>query len=292
MKRVRLRIPLHVTGLWIPVWRKNPMLTGSIGAGLLLEPAVLVDASPSDEWSIEILVEGHKINQAPSIVLETLKLLEDVQSAHIVISTPVPLGAGFAISAAIALGISLGAGLLNGLGLVESASLAHIAEVKAGTGLGDVVAMLYGRGLEARLSPGGPGTAFVESYAVPRRDVIVAVLGSMETKEMHRVLGEKLYDAAAPRLARFLAKPTLATFLREAHGFSIETGMADEELAKLLDRFVEEAILEGWYVKKKVVVMVPVAGKTRVLEKRISELGLRVYRLRITNDVLEADVLE
>jgi len=286
VKRVKLRIPLHITGLWVPVWRRSPLLSGSIGAGLLLEPHVVAEATSSSEWGIEILVEGRRLDRVPSIALETLRLVEDARPAHIVISSPVPLGAGFAVSAAIALGIALGTGFLNGWGLVESASLAHIAEVRAGTGLGDVVAMLYGQGLEARLSPGGPGIALVESYAVPRRDVVVAVLGSMETREMHRVLGERLYSAA-PRFARFLSRPSLASFLREARGFSIETGMVDEKLAGVLDGLVYENLLEGWYVKKRVAVLVPVPSKSGLLERRVNELGLRAYRLRIASAPLE-----
>ena len=288
MKHVKLWIPLHVTGLWIPVWRHNPLLSGSLGAGLLMEPGIEVEATRAGEWRVEITVEGSQLNSLPSIASETLKLMSSATPAHIRISSPVPLGAGFAVSAGIALGIALGAGLLSGMGIVESAGIAHEAEVRAGTGLGDVVAMLYGRGLEIRIAPGGPGLASVESYPVPRLEILAAVLGRMETKEMHRVLGERLYEAAAPRLARLLSRPELITLLQEARGFSIESGMVSEELARLLDKLVDERVLLGWYVKKKVLVMVPEEGETRRVEELIGGIiGSSLYKLKLTMRPLE-----
>ncbi len=288
VKRVKLWIPLHVTGLWIPVWRHSPLLSGSLGAGLLMEPGIEVEATRASEWRVEIIVEGRRLSSLPSIASETLKLMNNATPAHIRISSPVPLGAGFAVSAGIALGIVLGAGLLSGMGLLESASIAHEAEVRAGTGLGDVVAMLYGRGLEIRIAPGGPGLSRVESYPVPSLDALVAVLGRMETREMHRVLGERLYEAAAPRLARLLSRPGLIAFLREARGFSIESGMISKELAQLLDKLVDEGVLLGWYVKKKVLVMVPEKGETRRAEELIEGIiGSGLYKLKLTTRPLE-----
>ena len=288
VKRVKLWIPLHVTGLWIPVWRHSLLLSGSLGAGLLMEPGIEVEATRAREWRVEITVEGSQLSSLPSVASETLKLMNSATPAHIRISSPVPLGAGFAVSAGIALGIALGAGLLSGMGLLESASIAHEAEVRAGTGLGDVVAMLYGRGLEIRIAPGGPGLARVESYPVPRLEILAAVLGRMETREMHRVLGERLYEAAAPRLARLLSRPELITFLQEARGFSIESGMVTEELARLLDKLVDKRVLLGWYVKKKVLVMVPEEGETRRVEKLIGDtISSSPYKLRLTTRPLE-----
>ena len=288
VKRVKLWIPLHVTGLWIPVWRHSLLLSGSLGAGLLMEPGIEVEAPRAGEWRVEITVEGSQLSSLPSVASETLKLMNSATPAHIRISSPVPLGAGFAVSAGIALGIALGAGLLSGMGLLESASIAHEAEVRAGTGLGDVVAMLYGRGLEIRIAPGGPGLARVESYPVPCLEILAAVLGRMETGEMHRVLGERLYEAAAPRLARLLSRPGLITFLQEARGFSIESGMVGEELARLLDKLVDEKVLLGWYVKKKVLVMVPEKGETRRAEELIGGIiGSGLYKLKFTTRPLE-----
>jgi len=291
VKRVKLWIPLHVTGLWIPVWRHSPLLSGSLGAGLLMEPGIEVEAVPAKEWRVEIVIEGRQLSSLPSIASETLKLMSGAMPAHIHISSPVPLGAGFAVSAGIALGIALGAGLLSDMGLLEAASIAHEAEVKAGTGLGDVVAMLYGRGLEIRIAPGGPGLASVESYPIPRLEILAAVLGSMETREMHKVLGERLYEAALPRLTRLLSRPGLETFLQEARGFSVDTGMAEDKLVGVLDRLVEEGALRGWYLKKRVLVMIPgKSGRRAIMERLAGILDRRFYSLRLTTEPLQVSV--
>ncbi len=291
VKRVKLWIPLHVTGLWIPVWRHSPLLSGSLGAGLLMEPGIEVEAVPAKEWRIDITVEGKQLSGLPSIASETLNLMNSATPAHIRISSPVPLGAGFAVSAGIALGIALGAGLLSGMGLLESASIAHEAEIRAETGLGDVVAMLHGRGLEIRVAPGGPGIASVESYPVPRLEILAAVLGSMETREMHKVLGKRLYEAASPRLARLLSRPGLEAFLQEARGFSVDTGMAEDKLAGILDRLVEEGALRGWYLKKRVLIMVPGMENKQAIMKRLAGiLDRRFYSLRLTTEPLQVSV--
>jgi pantoate kinase len=37
---MRLLIPHHVTGFWLPRYAEDPLTTGSLGAGLLLDYAV------------------------------------------------------------------------------------------------------------------------------------------------------------------------------------------------------------------------------------------------------------
>ena len=291
MQRVELRIPLHVTGFWLPVWRREPLLSGSLGAGLLFEPRVVVDAWPCNNWAVEVIAEDKPI-KGPLRVAEEAARRVPAEPACIRIVSPAPLGAGFAVSAAIALGVALGAGLLSGLGVTEAALAAHAAEVIAGTGLGDVVAMLYGWGLEARLSPGGPGVARVESYPVPSHEVVAVVLGAMDTAEMHRLLGERLHSIAAPHYARFVSSPSLTSFLREARLFSIEAGMAPQSLVKILDGFLEEGLIEGWYVKKKVAVLFPVPDKVSVVEERVKQLlGAKTYRIRVTSTPLEVVIV-
>ncbi|BEP18451.1 hypothetical protein PYJP_18030 [Pyrofollis japonicus] len=290
-RKVVLEIPLHVTGFWVPVWRSEPLLSGSLGAGLLLEPRVVVEARPCDAWNIEIRLGDEMLRALPPVVNEVTKN-EALHPACISISSPVPLGSGFAVSATVALGVSLGSGLLSGLGFVEAAALAHRAEVVAGTGLGDVVAMVYGRWLEARLSAGGPGLARVESYSVPEREVVAVVMGEMSTSDMHRLLGEKIIDEGSRAFVRFIQSPSLRSFFEQSRCFSRRVGMASDEDAEFFERLRSRMLVENWYVKKKVAIILPRKGKEDVVFAELRDHYEGVYRLRITGSGVAARLHE
>ncbi len=268
-----IQIPLHVTGVWLPILHPNPLLSGSLGAGLLLDPPAIVNVysceSQPSSCNISIRSAGQLLSSNLDVIEEIKRSWSDLpgQDLLVEIDLPVALGKGYACSAIVALGVAIGYGLRAGLTLEESSRIAHIAEVKAGTGLGDVVALLYGRGLEIRYSPGGPGFARVESIPV-RTTIITATLeGSMHTHQMHNKLGEKLYSIAAPRLASILEKPSFDVFVREARRFSIKAGFVSDELREFLDNLLETGLIKGWYVKKLVLVVVPRS------EKRVEDIA-------------------
>lgn len=289
---VEAEIPLHVTGLWLPVWRPGLLESGSLGAGLLLEPPVRVRAEPcrlGGGCGLVVSTPEGVLRRLPSVAAEVYRLEPLAARARVVVESPAPLGRGYAVSAAVALAASLGL-LVNEpwRGLEGAARLAHMAEVAAGTGLGDVVAALYGRGLELRLSPGGPGLARVESIPLSGEVVAVELGGVYETRVMHQSLSWRLHSLAAPRLARLLEKPSLGAFLEEARGFALEAGFVDEETAKALDEVVEAGLAAGWYAKKRVAVLVAAPGRAGELEAVLSSRGLRPRRLRLAEAPLRA----
>ncbi|KSW12496.1 hypothetical protein CF15_07180 [Pyrodictium occultum] len=270
----RVRVPLHVTGLWLPVWRPSRRETGSLGAGLLLEPGAVARVASCSGGGCGALVvaAGARLEEQPSVLRELYRLLGGPR-ARVLVEIPVPLAVGYAGSAALALAVAAGEAAVRGMSLEEAAALAHEAEVAAGTGLGDVAAMFLGRGLEVRLAPGAPGLARLASYPVPVASVYSLELGRMTTDEMHRGLGERLHVLAAPRLARLARSPGLERFLEEARGFSIEAGFAPGWLAEELDALRERGLLLGWYAKKKVAVAVPRPGREREAWRAIESLA-------------------
>lgn len=283
---VRVRVPLHVTGLWLPVRAPSPLETGSLGAGLLLEPPAVAVARPCRRGSrcgVTVLVEGRRLGRPPSVVEELFSLDPGLARAgSVVVELPAPLARGYAGSAAVALAAAVGLGLLRGRGGLEAARLAHVAEVRAGTGLGDVAAMYSGRMLELRLSPGAPGIAKVEWLPVPRDAVILSAVlgGAMETREMHEKLSTRLYEAAAPRLARLLEEPGFERFLEEARGLSIEAGFAPPRVAEALDRLAGEGLIYGWYAKKRVLVVAARRSLKAAMEA-LKSLGLEPRTHRV-----------
>lgn len=290
----RVVVPLHVTGLWLPARERGLLWSGSLGAGLLLEPAAVVRVERcgggAGRCGVRVLADGVPVDGEPSVVLELYRLEPGASRLRVTVELPVPLGVGYAASAAVALGVGVGYAVANGLTIEEGARLAHMAEVAAGTGLGDVAAMVQGRGLELRLGHGAPGAARVESVAA-WGPVVAAETGEpLSTEEMHRGLGERLHALAAPRLARLFQSPGLDSFLREARGFSIEAGFVDEKLSERLDALVEEGLARGWYAKKRVLVVVASdeEAQARVAEA-LREAGLQPRLMRIATAPLRVE---
>jgi len=290
--RVEAEVPLHVTGLWLPLWRPGALETGSIGAGLLLEPPARIAAEPCRPGAgcgLDVETPEGRLGRIPGVAAEVYRLEPLAASARIRVFSPVPIGRGYAVSAVVALAASLGVLVHEPWrGLEGAARLAHMAEVSAGTGLGDIAAMLYGRGLELRLAPGGPGLARVESIPLAGEAVAVELGGVYETRVMHQSLSWRLHGLAAPRLARLLEKPSLGAFLEEARGFALEAGFVDRETARVLDEAVEAGLAAGWYAKKRVAVLVAAPGRAGELEAMLRQRGLRPRRLRLSEAPLRA----
>jgi pantoate kinase len=280
-----IQIPLHVTGIWLPVLHSDPLLSGSLGAGLLLDPPATVKVysckGQSSSCGIAIRSENQLLGGNLDVIEEIKRFRSNLlrQDLLVEVDLPVALGKGYACSAIAALGVAIGYGLRAGLTLEESSRIAHIAEVKAGTGLGDVVALLYGRGLEIRYSPGGPGFARVENIPIHTTIITATLEGFMHTQQMHSKLGEELYSIAAPRLASIFKKPSFDVFIREARHFSIRAGFVSDELRVFLDNLLETGLIKGWYVKKRVLVVAPRSG--RRVEEVVNLLAKKGLRPRV-----------
>lgn len=279
-----IQAPLHVTGLWLPVYSSNPLLTGSLGAGLLLEPPAVARVyacqGEGGRCGVAVWSRGRLVGDVFSVVGEVERLTASMPRVPVSVEVelPVEIGKGYACSAIVALATAIGYTLVSGLTLEEAGRIAHMAEVRAGTGLGDVVSILYGRGLEVRYAAGGPGFARVESVPVSTSIVTAPLEGLMHTSQMHRMLGEKLYSIASKHLAPVLEKPSLDTFLQQARLFSIEAGFVSEGLREFLDGLVETGLARGWYVKKLVLVVVP--AREESVEELASLLATKGFEPR------------
>ncbi len=156
-------VPGHVTGFFtVDRDETDPTRTGARGAGLTLSEGVTVRVSPADERAVELNGERVEMAAAERVLREL-----DVE-AVVHAETDLPVGAGFGVSGGVALGTALATNTVFDRKLSENelATIAHGAEVTAGTGLGDVVAQLRG-GAPVRLEPGGPQHAVLDG--IPRQ---------------------------------------------------------------------------------------------------------------------------
>lgn len=233
-------VPGHITGFFSAHPDDDPTKAGSRGAGLTLTDGVTVTVRPpaTEESGREILLEDGEtesgftpISVEPvETVLETLAV-----SARVEIETDLPLGAGFGTSGAMALGTALAANRVFDRKLSENelVTIAHGAEVQAGTGLGDVVAQARG-GIPIRLEPGAPAYNLLDGIPARARVEYVS-FGDLSTPDVLSGDTDKLSAAGKRALSRVVEEPTLASFIFASRGFAREAELLTPDVMTALE---------------------------------------------------------
>jgi len=223
-------VPGHVTGFFTTERDDDPTKAGSRGGGIALDDGVEVTVRPADETAVSL--DGVDLEMgAVERVLDALEATANVSG-----ETDLPLGAGFGVSGAMALGAALATSAVFDRPLSENEliTIAHGAEVQAGTGLGDVVAQARG-GIPLRLDPGGPQHNYID--AVPERTrVEYHVIDELSTEEVLSGETRTLSTAGQRALSRVVGDPTLSSFVRASRQFARE--------AELLTPDVREVVMD------------------------------------------------
>jgi pantoate kinase len=169
-------------------------------------------------------------------VLDALGVAEE---ARVTAESDLPLGTGFGVSGAMTLGTALAAN--DRFGRERSANdlvtLAHRAEVEAGTGLGDVVAQARG-GVPIRLDPGAPGHGRLDGVPATRR-VEYVTFGDRSTAEVLAGDTDPLVVAGDAALARLIECPTLPTLVAESRRFARDAGLLTHRVRETVDAVVD-----------------------------------------------------
>ncbi len=241
------QVPLHLTGFFFPVYGEREELTGSLGAGLVIEPGLRCIVERGEG----IWFEGRPIIGGPAH-----SIYEDLGGGFsITLSGQCTPGAGYAFSAASSLAVAACFALSGRLDVLDAAQMAHTYEVRHRTGLGDVLAIWDGYGLVMRRKPGSPGIGEVESIKLADKiAIITSELGRLPTENLLSAYHNKIVETGVRMYQEFLREPTLDNFLRLSNRFSRELGLVDEKVDRVI-RPLEHHII-GWYVKKRVLVIV------------------------------------
>lgn len=220
-------VPGHFTLLFSVVRGDEPRSTGSRGAGVALDVGVQTTVTSGTGPTFN----GEAIEIEP--VERVLAALGVDAAVHI--QTPLALGAGFGVSGAATLGAALAANAAFGCSATENelVTIAHVAEVESGTGLGDVVAQSRG-GIPLRLEPGAPDIGRLDGIPARTR-VEYLVLGEVETREVIAGDVDALSEAGERALDAVRASPTLETLFEAGWRFSIEADLVDDELRTIVE---------------------------------------------------------
>lgn len=144
--------PGHISGYFRRVEGSDPLTTGSVGAGVVIDEGVRSTVEPAAETDVRVVRQGRATAGSPPVeyALDRLGV-----TARVVTECRLPIGAGFGLSAAALLATLTAINHLFDLDLSadEVAERAHEAEVLHRTGLGDVAASQAG-GVVCRTGPG------------------------------------------------------------------------------------------------------------------------------------------
>ncbi|ALG81478.1 pantoate kinase [Halanaeroarchaeum sulfurireducens] len=225
----RAFVPGHVTGLFSIHRTDDPATTGSRGAGLTLADGVTVRLTPSEETVVRLGGERTAID-AVDLVLDAMD-----RTAFVDVQTDLPLGAGFGISGAATLGTALAANAALECGRSENdlVRLAHVAEVEAGTGLGDVVAQARG-GVPIRLEPGAPPGGTLDGIPAVA-DVEYLHLGDLSTPDILADRPDRITSAGTEALEALRERPTLDRFMAASRSFAEEVGLLSDDLRSIVE---------------------------------------------------------
>ncbi|MCZ6648259.1 MAG: hypothetical protein O7B30_03305 [Thaumarchaeota archaeon] len=237
--------PAHITGiLEVPPRVHDPLSQGSLGAGFSIERGVTTEVRTRRDSASSIRV---RINGSPPLSAEVSELvarrmMQMMGSNHEILIdhfVRVPIGAGYGSSgsAGLSLALALNESLGLGLTITEAAQIAHLAEIECGTGLGTVLAELYG-GPEIRISSGAPGIGKISKFHLGRKSVAGTIcFGPLETKHVisNPELVRKINLIGRPALQRLLKDPSVDLFLELSRKFSVALGLMSDRLLGILN---------------------------------------------------------
>lgn len=284
MQEVTVRVPLHVSGFWVPYYGPTPTLTGSVGVGLTLKPYLTARTTDANDT---VSLNNTKIQGK---LKNSIVRLTGVERFGVVAEAPAGLGEGFGLSAALAIAMAISAQLASQreLRLKEALRHAHIAEVENLTGLGDVIAEALGGGLVVRVKPGPPGLG--EAFSIKVRDrvnVSTVLIGRTTTPEMLKDFAGRISLYGREALAKFLRNPGLEAFAENARLFSRLTGMMSPEIEGRVNDILKQTLRSGcvinFFVKKSLLVVIHGAECVDEVTRELGTLG-RVRLLSIAEE--------
>ncbi|MBE0522189.1 MAG: GHMP kinase [Candidatus Methanoperedenaceae archaeon] len=211
--------PAHISGIFIICTDTDPLLSGSMGAGICLESGAITAVTPHNETTIHI-------NGFESGAPTTLSAIRSLTDTPVLVETElgVPHGCGFGTSGAGALSSVLAANDVLSLNLTlnEVAEAAHTAEITNMTGLGDVAGQAFG-GVSIRKKP-GISESNIEKIPCSDETISWVSFGEISTRSVlsDEMKKRAINSAGKKRLRELMEKPTLSNFFIQSCKFATE----------------------------------------------------------------------
>ena len=271
--------PAHVTGFFKAFIEKNqdtPEKFGSMGAGFSIKEGVttkVIISSITDQNSnFRISTKGFQSDKkdvSEFVLNEFLKLgnfeniFFDIEHQ---ISIPVGYGLGSSGAVALSLSYALDQVLETKLDKFEIGKIAHNAEVKCKTGLGDVLASYHG-GFEIRVKPGAPGVGKVEKMDTKNISVIMVCFSPISTNKFIQEQLSKINGLGGKMVTKLRESKDYDKFQDMSLEFARYVNVMTPKMEKLIEELAENGIKSGVALFGETVFsMVPKELESKVLE--------------------------
>ena len=223
---------------------KNPARAGARGGGIVVSRGIMTKLrlKPAGKSKVVVRINGRVARNAKTTISTVSRLLALSREKYFVTvehNVRIPIGAGYGASAAGALSAALAFAEAAGLGLSVNhlGTVAHLAEIASGTGLGTVGPILTG-GFVITKKAGAPGIAVIDRLPVsPRLKVVSACFGPISTKAVLRSkrVRERVNALGRSAFRSIASNPTPRNFMEASKTFAIALGLMDRRTARLLD---------------------------------------------------------
>ncbi len=270
--------PAHVTGFFKAHLESQgiPEKFGSMGAGFSIKEGVTTKVSISSkdkkDSNCEISTEGFQSDKkdvSEFVLNEFLKLgkFENVYfDIHHKISIPVGYGLGSSGAVALSLAYALDKVLQTKLDRIEIGKIAHNAEVKCKTGLGDVLASYHG-GFEIRIKPGAPGIGHVEKIDAENVSVIMICFSPISTNKFIQEQLSKINGLGGQMVNKLLESRNYEHFQDMSLEFAKYVNVMTPRMEKLIDELSDNGIKCGVALFGETIFsMIPTESENKVLE--------------------------
>jgi pantoate kinase len=241
----------HLTGIFeIRDNSDNLLEKGSRGAGLSINRGVKTTVRQTEAQKTEIFFDGDKKSLPEALVTNCvidLMLSNNKRSGfRIHHNFEVPVSSGYGASAAGALGTAFCVNDLFNMGKTELElfQVAHKAEVKTKSGLGDVIA-LYQGGIEIRSREGAPGVG--KTMLINNNEgwkVATVNFGPLSTSEVlsdpHK--RRSVNDAGSELVNKLISRPTFSHFLQLAQIFTQKVKLWSPRLQKCIEHLPNDIV--------------------------------------------------
>ncbi len=223
--------PAHITGFFRADISGTPETTGSVGAGFSIREGVTTTVRVPAEGSAGRVEDG----RAEDVVGQFLRAAGDEgRAVEVEHRVDVPVGYGLGSSGALALSTAYALDQAFGTGMrrEELGRMAHRAEVRHRSGLGDVLAAYHG-GFEVRTKAGAPGYGMLEKLDVGDPSVLVVCISPCPTSRFWGKRMALMNGIGGEMVGEMLEHGDTGLFQRMSMDFARRSGVATPSIERV-----------------------------------------------------------